>query len=570
MTLPIESTLHQGTRNYWFHIVFLLLLTVGALVPFGPGEFILLDDNEYVTENLFVLGGLTWNDFVWAFTRVHSGHWHPLTWLSLMLDIELFGPNPFVMRVENVLLHASSAVLLYIAFRSLSDSPWLSFFVSAVFAVHPLRLESVLWISQRKDVLAMMGFSGALASYAQYLRSEHKRWWWLCGLALALGLLAKPTLVIAPLLLFLTEWFLRSNRRTLRSIASDTAPFLILSAGAAIAAILGQDSAGGLKSSGVLGWDARFANMAAGYVAYLGKLFWPLHLGVFYPLRPLPPGLGAGALVLLASLTIFFLAQRRNRPYLTFGWLWFLIALLPMSGIIQVGWQQVADRWTYLAHIGLIFALASFVRELLYGYKQVLILSGCIIVTLLAVETRSSVSRWLTSIDLFEHTIEVAPDNFFISTNLGVAYEKRGVRSKAIEQYQEAIRVNPHYPLALNNLGAVLAQDGRIADAVPYFSRALRAAPNFTPARYHMGLAYANLQQSSAALREWAILLEQDPSHAAGRDGFVRVAEALLARGCDGSWGEAVTPGLVRALSHVKDPVLVQLVARLQTLDCVR
>lgn len=557
-------------RNNWLHAIILLLLTVAALLPTETGEFLLLDDNEYVTENPFVLGGLSWRDIVWAFTHVHSGHWHPLTWISLMIDVEFFGLNPFAMRVENVVLHGVSAVLLCFAFRSLTGSIWLSLFVSAVFAVHPLRLESVLWISQRKDVLAMLGFSAAFACHARYLSSRQQKWWWLSGIALTLGLLAKPTLVVAPVLLFLTELFLVRQGTSLKQALLNTAPFLVLSIGAALAAVLGQDAAGGLKRVDVLGWEARFGNMAAGYVMYLGKLFWPAHLGVFYPLRPLPSGLGIGALVTLLALTSFFLMQRHRRPYLIFGWAWFLIALLPMSGIVQVGWQQVADRWSYLAHVGLVFAVASLATEIFGENRRFLAMSGVLIVFILAFETRMAVPTWLTSVTLFEKTLEVAPDNFFISTNLGVAYEKKGLRREAITQYQEAIRVNPLYPLALNNMGSILAQEGRIADAVPYFSRALSAAPHFVPARYHMGLAYANLQQPSAALREWALLLALDPFHSAAREGFLRTAEAVLARGCDGTWGEMVSPGLASALREIKEPGLEQTISRLKAQGCAQ
>jgi tetratricopeptide (TPR) repeat protein len=515
------------------------------------------------------LGGVTWEGVLWAFTKVHSGHWHPLTWLSLMLDVQVFGLSPFAMRVENVIFHAFSAVLLCAALRTLSFGNLRALFAAAVFAVHPLRLESVLWVSQRKDVLALVAFSLALACYARYLDGLRKSWWWGSAGALCLGLLAKPTLVVAPFLFFLVEWFLSKNRRALREILFDTAPLLLISLAVAVAAVIGQEAAGGLKAAGVLGIEARVTNAATGYLIYLGRLFWPVHLGIFYPLRDLPGGLGAGAIVALLVITGWAFYQRTLRPYLLFSWLWFLIALLPIIGLIQVGWQQVADRWTYLPHVGLIIGVSALGEEMCGAWRRSLTVMACALVLGLAVLTRLSVPMWLSSAPLFTHTLKVAPDNFFISTNLGVVYERMGRRTEAFEQYEEALRVNPRYATALNNAGAFLATDGRIAESVSYFQKALDSSPDYGAARYHLGLAFYHLQQPGAALREWARLVAREPYAASGRTDFMRLAQGLLQRGCDGTWGEAISPGLSDALSRVKDQGLEELASKLRSLRCV-
>lgn len=544
------------------------------MFPGFGGEYLLLDDDDYVTANPFVRGGLTWDGIYWAWTSTHSGHWHPLTWLSLMLDIELFGLNSDASRVINIILHSISVMLLFFPVRALLGSPATAFLGCGLFAIHPLRLESVLWVSERKDVLAFFFFSLIFTLYEHSVRSGSVLSRRLASLCAFVGVLAKPSLVVMPLLLPLIDYIYLKERVTvgfMRASILKMWPYWLVSGAISVGAMIGQSAAGGLKSSYVLPLGERCNNVAIGYAAYLWKIFWPFDLSVFYPLQSLPRTLGMACGLLVIAITLFCFVvvwSGRDRPHrlLIAAWFWFLCALLPVIGIVQIGWQQYADRWTYIPHFLPIIALTSLIATYVVHCKRCAYTCGVLLLLLVGVETHRQSSLWLSSKPLFHQALHNTQKNFFIMTNLGVVYEKDGDVLQAKELYREALRHNPEYPLALNNLGTLLANEDRYSDSLVYFKRAIHSSPNFVPARFHLALALFRLEENMAAAIEWSKLLQIAPNHKEASEMLSLALKRLLDHGCKPF--EILLRGQPEALTlqNVSDPATF---SQLSAVGCI-
>jgi len=518
------------------------LTFLAVLLVYWPARqfaFLNFDDDEYVTDNPFVATGLSKPNVLAAFSRHRGGHYHPLTWLSHMADVSLFGMAPGPAHLVNVVIHALTTALLFWLVARCLRAPWFAMFVALFFGLHPLRIESVAWIAERKDVLSLFFALATLHAWVSYTRRPRVGWYLTVVICFVLGLLSKPTLVTLPaLLLLFDEWPLgRRNRGvSARRRLYEQLPLAALSLASVLITTLSQRSEGALAASSASGWplvSERVATAAVAYLAYLGKLFWPVGLGIFYPLRPYPPGVGAGACVALAGLTWLCLGPRRQRPEgpaVAFAWAWFMLAPLPIIGLVQFGGQAFANRWTYLCHLGLILGLASAVRDRLAPRARSAL--GVAAVLACALWTRHELPHWRTSESIFRHTLAVSPDNFMAHTNLGNALDAAGNLDEAATHYEEAARLNPTYPEALNNLGTLQARRNQMTEAAATFARALAIRPDMPLARYNLGLADSHLGRPVEAATEWLTLLGRVPDHPLARHSLAFVAERALAPAC--------------------------------------
>lgn len=509
---------------------FLIFSSIIALFAQVRGfSFINFDDPDYVTGNNYVNTGLKWENIHWAFTHFHSGHWHPLTWISHMIDVQLFGLEPGPHHLVNVGIHALNAVLLFLLLTRTTRQLGPSLFVALIFGLHPMRIESVAWVAERKDVLSVFFALLCFHSYVFYTQTSSMARYLLVVTTYVLGLLAKPTLVSIPILLLLFDiWPLqrivpsfdiRFPWRLAWKLCVEKLPLVIFALTSCVVTIFSQDAEGGLKPLSSYPLPDRLAEVFTGYLAYAAKLFWPSGLGIFYPFQIYPPGLAAGSLLGLIAVTVWVIQASKRSPQVLVGWLWFLISLVPMIGFVQIGGQAFADRWSYLPHIGLLFALTWFyldslpssIRRISTPLIVFLSICGCIVITL------HNLPYWKDTITVWEHTLEVSPDNFMAYNNLGSEYDRLGDLQKAALNYERAVQVRPYYPTAVSNLGGVRARMGREQEAVELFQRALSVSPDFVPARYNLGLVYANTGNVTGALLEWLRVLALDPQFGGAR-----------------------------------------------------
>ena len=475
--------------------------TLIAYWPVSNNDFIDIDDPLYVTSNPHVMQGLRLIDIRWAFTTNHAANWHPLTWLSHMLDCQLWGVNAQRHHQTNVALHIANACLIFAMIRLMGGSVTRSAIVAAIFALHPVHVESVAWAAERKDVLAAFCGLLSICCYLRYARAARGRVWYaLVLLTLAMGLLAKPTVVTLPfvfLLLdywplarfFVTEPLTRSQRRRgetrrrLRlSVFYEKIPLLALSVGSCVMTFLAQKEGGAVAS--VQSWpiQQRLANAIVSYLRYLGMMIYPMKLAPFYPLSGAgwPASLITIAALTLISISIVALLRRRQNPYFLIGWLWFLGVLVPAIGLVQVGGQSIADRYMYLPSIGLIFAIVWWIGDLSTNLAAQRLSAACAIAACLAsgVLTFRQVGYWKDTKRLMDHTLTVVPDNGFCRFYLGAAAAKNGQADEAIRQFTRAIDVQPNYAPSYLGLGRILMILGRFDEARQWLGRATQYKPD--------------------------------------------------------------------------------------------
>jgi hypothetical protein len=477
----------------------LVLLTARALGPACRCGFVNYDDNIYVTGNMDVQGGLRIEGAWWAFTATRSNHWHPLTWLSLQLDAELFGQRAWGFHLTNLLLHVANVLLLFALLRRLTGSRWRSALVAALFAVHPLHVESVAWVTERKDVLSTFFWLLTTAAYVRYTRRPGKGRYACVVVFFVLGLLAKPMVATLPCtLLLLDYWPLR--RTSWGRLVAEKLPLFLLAAASMAVSLYARREGGGLKSGEYLGPAERLGYAVDAYVSYIYMTFWPADLAAFYPLTPggLPASRVAAAAAVLVLLTVVLLVLSRGRPYLAVGWLWYLGTLVPVSGVVQLGSYALADRYTYVPSIGLYLALVWGLADLLPAW---LLTPGAVLLLAAAVlASRQQVRYWQDSIALWEHNEAVTPDNFLTRTQLGFAYQQAGRLDDARDQLVAAARLRPKLALAHANLGRLDVRQGRLDEAVSCFRVAVRLEPH--ESRWHFLLAQALLKQGQTEAAE--------------------------------------------------------------------
>jgi hypothetical protein len=497
------------------------LLLVCTLAVFGPVlgfDFVAFDDDIYVFENLRVRTGLWPGNVAWAFSP-QIGHWHPLTWLSYMLDVELFGVDPRAHHGTSLLLHACNGMLLYAGLRALTGSRVRSAAVALLFAIHPLHVEPVAWIASRKDVLSGSFFLLTLLAYASFVRrGGATRYGMLMG-AFALGLMSKPMLATLPCVLLLLDcWPLArvDPQRIAHSgwlLVREKLPLFALSVASSLMTVLAADRGGALR---VIEVDDRVANAVIGYAAYLSKTIWPVHLLPFYPNlgANVPASQLLGAVGWLVGGTAAAIVGWRRMPYLAVGWLWFLGMLLPVSGVVSFGGHGYADRYTYLPLIGLFIAAVWGVADLAARSRVVraaVVGLGAVALGVLLVVARAQVGHWQTSETLFEHAVRSAPDNTLMHYKLGRVYSRQGRLEEAAGEYLRALELAPRYIQPRNSLGLIWLRQGRLDEAISSFREVLRVAPDDAPAHLNLGIALERLGRDDEAARHRQRAIEIDP-----------------------------------------------------------
>jgi protein O-mannosyl-transferase len=509
--LTPAEVLSAGKRKTVLIIVVLAAATLATYWPTLGNGFINYDDNEYVTENQHVLGGLSPRNVRWAFVAKSASNWHPLTWLSHMLDVTQFGTGPTGPHAVNLLLHTINGALLFLLLQRMTGAQLRSAFVAGLFALHPLHVESVAWVAERKDVLSTMFWMLTLLAYQAYVKSaQGKKWYALALLSYALGLMSKPMLVTIPLVMLLLDfWPLRRMAITGRSppkptipgLVVEKVPFLLLSALSSAVTCWAQKSA--MPSLEHLPVSERMANAAVSYVRYLGKMFWPQDLALPY----LHPGQWSEAQVWLAAVLIAALSlgavwTGRKHPYVVTGWFWYLGTLVPVIGLVQVGVQAIADRYTYVPLTGVFIIVAWAAGELTARRRSLrygAVSMGILILAICGAVTHRQVKYWHDSETLFKHAASVTDGNFVALSNVGGAYFAKGRNDEALKYYREAVRINPNYTEALNSIGAVLADKGD-PEAAEWFQRALTVQPAHADTLFNMG----NLMAKEGKYREAA------------------------------------------------------------------
>jgi Flp pilus assembly protein TadD len=516
----------------------LIVVTFAVFWPVRNHTFLNYDDYEYVVENSHVKAGLTFKGLIWAFTTTHSNNWHPLTWLSHMLDYELFGLRPGEHHLTNLLFHLTNTLLLFLVFKRMTGGLWESSFVAALFALHPLHVESVAWVAERKDVLSTFFWMLTMWTYIRYTEEPKLKRYLLVLLSFTLGLLSKPMLVTIPFVLLLLDyWPLgrfqfghpsgyhssnpHKSRKTpdqrsvaLRLILEKT-PFFALTTISSFLTIFAQRSDGVLRSLKVLPLQPRIANSLISYVSYIEKMIWPDSLAIFYPYPNIfPLWQVAGAGLLLTCVSVLAIYSTHKRPYLLVGWLWYLGTLVPVIGLVQVGSQALADRYTYVPLIGLFIMIAWGVPSILkdWCYRRIVlaVLAG-LLLSIFMIVTRLQILHWHNSITLFEHALDVTAQNHQAHNILGMALSEQGKIEEAIVHYNEALRIKPDFAKAHNNLGRVLARQGKIQEAIAHYTKALQIDPNYTEVHKNIGRALAREGKIQEAIVHYTEALRIDP-----------------------------------------------------------
>lgn len=499
--------------------------------------FVNFDDNDYVYNNPAVASGLTWKGIAWAF-RDHANNWHPLTWMSHMLDCQFYGLHPAGHHFTNVLLHTATVVALFLTLRAATGAVWRSAFVAAVFAIHPLRAESVAWISERKDVLSGLFFVLTIAAYLRCARAPWTAWRYALVTALfALGLMAKPMLVTMPLILLLLDfWPLRRNA-LLPKLFLEKAPLFVLSAAAALMTIIAQQSA--IHTGASISIGPRVANATVAAMVYLREFFWPSGLAVYYPypFGGYSPWEIALAFALLSTVTAAAWMQRRKQPWLFVGWFWYLIMLIPVVGMLQIGGQAHADRYTYLPQIGIVLAIAwSFGKSLAPSA------AGLIMATVLAALVPCAirqVSFWQNSETLWERDLACTTDNELAHDNLAALDLDKGNIAGAISHYREAERISPKFELTHLYLAGALAQKGNFADAISEYKTALQLNPADVSAQYNLAWLLATAPQPALRNGPEALRLSSQANQATGGKSAVILRTLAAAFAATGRYPDA-------------------------------
>jgi protein O-mannosyl-transferase len=514
-------------RQRWLTIgvsVFLLNLTWLVFGQTLGYDFVNYDDPSYVYQNTRITSGINLANVAWAFTHVHSENWHPLTTITHMLDCQLYGLHAGWHHFTNVLLHCLAVVLLFVALERMTGVLWRSAFVAAVFAVHPLHVESVAWIAERKDVLSAVFFMLTLLAYLHYTRAPSIGRYLTVAFVIALGLMSKPMLVTLPFVLLLLDfWPLgrfearKSNTgRQLLRLILEKIPLIALSVVSSIVTFLAQ--------RGAIGWteelpiSERISNAFVAYVIYIRQMFWPAGLAVFYP-HPenrLPVWEVSLAVIVLVGITLAAFAFRKRVPYLLTGWWWYLGMLVPVIGLVQVGWQGHADRYTYLPQIGLYiavtWAVSDFIRS--WGFQRITLGAATVLlVGALSWRAWLQTSYWRDSETLFTHALAVTSNNDVALNNLGIIFLDKGQLDEAISKLEAAIDLRPENAPAHDNLAKALLRKGQVSEAMVHYRKFLELEPANVEARNALGTALIQQGHVREAIDQWQEALATQPEN---------------------------------------------------------
>ncbi len=542
-----HTDLKQIKELWWRHRlksligVALIAVTLTVYWPVQNFEFVDLDDDVYVTDNPHVQSGFTRESLIWSFTATISTQWQPLTWLSHMVDYELYGLNPRGHHFTNLLFHIANVVILFLVLSRMFSNLWLSGFIAMLFAIHPLRVESVAWVAERKDVLCAFFWILSIWAYLYYVEGGGIKRYLTVLLFFVAGLTAKPMIVTFPFVLLLIDYwplgrfqfrsaqgFANLQPRKLESPKRSTStnfhlllekvPFFILSILLGFLTLLAAKSTAALKTIESYPIGMRASNALISYINYIGKTIWPHPLACFYPYPdniPLWQAFGAGFLLL--GISIFAIRSVRKHPYFLVGWLWYLLTLAPVIGLIQTGDQAMADRFTYVPQIGLFFIIVTGSSVLIARWrhhKAILFVSAGLLIAICSLATRFQIRHWQNSTRLFEHAIQVTSNNYLAHNNLGAVLADRERYEEAILHYVEALRIKPNYADAHYNLGNALAKQGQVEEAIGHYKAALRIKPHDVEIRSKLGVLLAGQKRYPEAVALFEETLRINPEYA--------------------------------------------------------
>ena len=528
-------TKSTGNQRYNKLLIISLFLIIGILAAYWQVkncDFAGYDDELYVTENENVQAGLTFEGLIWAFTTFRAGNWHPLTWLSHMLDCEIYGLNPMGHHWTNLQLHIANTLLLFFILQQMTGALWRSAFVAALFALHPLHVESVAWIAERKDVLSTFFGMLTIWAYISYVKKRNILRYLLVFILLSMGLMAKPMLVTFPFVLLLLDFWPLERLGNISRIIWEKIPLFVPVVISSVLTFMAQQSIA-LKSLEIFSLKTRAANAFISYISYTAKTIWPQKLAVFYPHpgNTLSLWHAYGAAFLIACVSFFALRKTKQYPYIAFGLFWFLVTLTPVIGMVQVGDQAMADRYTYIPLTGLFIIVAWGMPDLLKKLrhrKPILVISAVTILSVMSISSYLQTAHWKNSIELFKQAIKVTDDNLVAHNNLGTAFFAAGKPHEAIFHYKAALKIKPNMPATLKNLAAALFDSGNTDGAILYYKEALRINPEDFDSHYQLGNIQYQKGQFEAALFHYEETLRINPGHA---DTHNNLANLLFTQG---------------------------------------
>ena len=526
----------------------LALAIIIAFEPVRHNDFVDFDDNEYVTENARVKGGISGDSVVSAFTTPHFYMWHPLTSLSHTLDCEVFGLDPLGHHLVSLLFHAANSLLVLRVLKRMTGALWRSAFVAAVFALHPLSVESVAWVSERKNVLSTFFWLLTIAAYIRHAeRPSIRRYPWVL-LAFCLGVLAKPMVVTLPFVLLLLDFWplcqlqlrgeakktscrwqsveLAREKLSGRRLILEKMPLVILAAVLSVITFMIQRSGNIVASLETLPVSVRAANAVVSYVGYIRKMIWPSDLAMYYPYQNLALGLVIMCFVILAAVTAVVIVMRRRRRYPLVGWFWFIGTLIPVIGLVQAGSQAMADRCTYVSGIGIYIIVGWGVAEIPSKWPHrdlALAILSCAVLSALLIATRIQVRHWRDSSSMYEHTLAVTENNRIAHKLYGDFLEKTGRLKDAVEQYGKAVKISPGFESAREKMGLTLLEMKEFDKAIVVFTDLLHAKPDWPEMHVRLAVAYSQKHQLAAAEKHFKEALQARPHWAEVYNGLGKV-----------------------------------------------
>jgi tetratricopeptide (TPR) repeat protein len=513
--------------------ILLAMMTIVLYWSVQSFDFV-YDDHLYVLSNKQVQNGLTLDGIRWSFTSFYAGNWHPLTWISHMADVELYGLQAGGHHWTSVLIHAASVLLLFFILSCLTHSLWASGFAAALFAVHPLHVESVAWVSERKDVLCGFFWILTIGTYTHYVKSPTLRRYLLVLGSFILGLLSKAMIVTLPFVLLLLDYWplhryaspetafdrlllpgKRSGRLAALRLIVEKSPMLVLVAALAVATVLAQQQIGALWSLEKMPLDARIANAVVSYAEYIGKTIFPVNLSILYPHAGMPPAWKiAASLLLLSSITWFAFRKAREFPFLIVGWMWYLGTLVPVIGLVQVGPQSMADRYVYLPLIGIFIVIAWGMESLLatrISFRKGFLISSSVILLIYCFVAHSQIGIWRNSVTLFEHALFVEAVNPIARYNIGAHYLEKGDCKEAVPHFLAAIEMKKDFAYAFYGLGVCSARTNDAEEALQYFTKAITIDPQSTRPRIDRGFLLMQRGHNDEAMADFSAVLRMDP-----------------------------------------------------------
>lgn len=501
--------------------VLLVVVTLGIFWPITNHDFLKYDDDTYLTNNRNVQSGLSLENIKWAFVTSHASNWHPLTWLSHMLDCELFGLNASMHHLVNLIFHVVNTLLLLLVVKQITGSEAKSIFVAALFALHPLHIESVAWAAERKDVLSTFFGLLALLAYLRHVRQAKKKMYFLALIFLALGLLAKPMLVTMPFVFLLLDYWplerISFSRSSFRLLA-EKIPFFVLVVVSSVITFIVQRAGGAISTMETFSIKTRASNAVVSYAIYIVKMLWPKGLAVLYP-HPgnnLPVAKVIVCTIVVVLLSVYFIYVFRRCKYLAFGWLWYLGTLIPVIGLVQVGSQATADRYTYFPLTGLFIIIAMIADDLTMSlrYRKIILsISGAVVIAALMVSTSIQLRYWKNSETLFARTLDVTKGNYFIHNNYGNILTESKKFEEAIEQFNASLILRPNIPQIHNNIGNALHKMKRLDEAIRHYEKALSLKEDFAIAHYNMAVVLSKKELSDKAIAHYRKAVKLDSSN---------------------------------------------------------